>query len=35
MKKQKKSAPAYSNWDSEVRLLAWLATCVSVVSFLF
>src|ERR1700752_4933709 len=22
-------------WDSEVSLLAWLATCVSVVSFLF
>jgi len=35
MKKQKKSAPVNSNWDSEVRLLAWLATCVSVVSFLF
>ena len=26
---------ATSNWDSEVRLLAWLATCVSVLSFLF
>jgi hypothetical protein len=26
---------AASNWDSEVRLLAWLATCVSVLSFLF
>ena len=24
-----------SSWDSEVRLLAWLATCVSVLSFLF
>ncbi len=24
-----------SRWDSEVRLLAWLATCVSVFSFLF
>src|SRR6476619_3878062 len=35
MKKQKKIAPINSNWDSEVRLLAWLATCVSVVSFLF
>src|ERR1700722_4631773 len=22
-------------WDSEVRLLAWLATCVSILSFLF
>ena len=28
-------APATSRWDSEVRLLAWLATCVSVFSFLF
>jgi hypothetical protein len=35
MKKDKKSAPANSNWDTEVRLLAWLATCASVVSFLF
>lgn len=24
-----------SPWDSEVRLLAWLATCVSVISFLY
>src|SRR6266550_785529 len=31
----KMSAPASSRWDSEVRLLAWLATCVSVFSFLF
>jgi len=30
-----KSAPPSSPWDSEVRLLAWLATCVSVFSFLF
>ncbi len=30
-----KNAPPSSNWDSEVRLLAWLATCVSVMSFLF
>jgi hypothetical protein len=30
-----KNAPARSPWDSEVRLLAWLATCVSVISFLF
>jgi hypothetical protein len=29
------NAPAISHWDSETRLLAWLATCVSVVSFLF
>ena len=28
-------APSTSRWDSEVRLLAWLATCVSVLSFLF
>ena len=26
---------AASDWDSEVRLLVWLATCVSVLSFLF
>ncbi len=26
---------AGSDWDSEVRLLVWLATCVSVLSFLF
>jgi hypothetical protein len=30
-----KIAPASSPGDSEVRLLAWLATCVSVFSFLF
>jgi hypothetical protein len=30
-----KNPPARSPWDSEVRLLAWLATCVSVLSFLF
>jgi hypothetical protein len=30
-----KSAPSISPWDSEVRLLAWLATCISVISFLF
>jgi len=29
------SDPAPYRWDSEVRLLAWLATCVSVFSFLF
>ncbi len=33
-RKQVKNAPSSSPWDSEVRLLAWLATCVSVVSFL-
>ena len=30
-----KSAPPSSPRDSEIRLLAWLATCVSVFSFLF
>src|ERR1700680_1775511 len=30
-----KNAPPRSRWDSEVRLLAWLATCGSVFSFLF
>jgi hypothetical protein len=30
-----KNPPRSSPWDSEVRLLAWLATCVSVISFLF
>ena len=29
------NVPRVSPWDSEVRLLAWLATCVSVFSFLF
>ena len=33
--KKIEKAPASSPWDSEVRLLAWLATCVSVFSFLF
>src|SRR6202790_2088327 len=32
--KKMKNAPPCSRWDSEVRLLAWLATCVSVLSFL-
>ena len=27
--------PPYSPWDSQARLLLWLATCVSVLSFLF
>ena len=35
MPKKMKNAPPRSRWDSEVRLLAWLATCVSVFSFLF
>ncbi|HYM79750.1 MAG TPA: hypothetical protein VE377_27495 [Candidatus Dormibacteraeota bacterium] len=34
MPKPRKIEPP-SPWDSEVRLLAWLATCVSVFSFLF
>src|SRR5579862_6169047 len=29
------NAQSSSPWDTEVRLLAWLATCVSVISFLF
>jgi 4-amino-4-deoxy-L-arabinose transferase-like glycosyltransferase len=35
MPKRIRNAPPSSPWDSEVRLLAWLATCVSVISFLF
>ncbi len=35
MPKPSKIEPAVSAWDSEVRLLAWLATCVSVLSVLF
>ncbi len=34
MAKPAKNPPA-SPWDSEVRLLTWLATCASVLSFLF
>ena len=30
-----KTEPANPNWDSETNLLVWLATCVSVLSFLF
>ncbi len=30
-----KNPPAGSHWDSEVRLLAWLATCIAVFSYLF
>jgi hypothetical protein len=33
--KNSKNARPSSPWDSEVRLLAWLATCVSVISFLY
>jgi hypothetical protein len=32
--KQRTNVPSTGPWDSEVRLLAWLATCVSVISFL-
>ena len=35
MPKRTKTAPPNSPWDSEVRLLLWLATCASVLSFLF
>lgn len=35
MRKPPKAEPSNSSWDSEVRLLAWLATCASVISFLF
>ncbi len=35
MTKKIKNASPSSPWDSDVRLLAWLATCVSVLSFLF
>jgi hypothetical protein len=35
MPKKLKNAPPSSPWDSEVRLLVWLATCGSVISFLF
>jgi hypothetical protein len=35
MPKPPKTAPPSAPWDSEVRLLTWLATCVSVISFLF
>jgi hypothetical protein len=30
-----KDEPANPNWDSETNLLTWLATCVSVLAFLF
>jgi hypothetical protein len=32
---KQKNAPESSPWDSEVRLLVWLATCASVISFLY
>ncbi|MGP0021085.1 MAG: hypothetical protein ACLPHP_21120 [Candidatus Sulfotelmatobacter sp.] len=35
MPRKIRNAIPSSPWDSEVRLLAWLATCVSVFSFLF
>jgi len=35
MPKRTKIPPPDSSWDSEVRLLLWLATCASVMSFLF
>ena len=33
--KKIKNAPPSSSWDSDVQLLTWLATCVSVISYLF
>ncbi len=35
MPKHSKTEPANPNWDSETNLLVWLATCVSILSFLF
>jgi hypothetical protein len=35
MAKSKKLETTANRWDSEISLLAWLATCVSVFSFLF
>ena len=35
MQKRKKETPLHPNWDGEVRLLAWLSLCVSVISFLY
>lgn len=35
MPKKEKNPPPGSSWDSEISLVAWLATCVSVFSFLF
>ena len=35
MPKSRKSEPVNPAWDSDVRLLAWLASCVSVFAFLY
>lgn len=35
MRKSQQRETRSSHWDSEVRLLAWLATCVSILSFLY
>ena len=35
MPKSPKPEPLSANWDSETRLLTWLATCISVLAFLF
>ena len=35
MPKPVKTAPSTTAWDSDARLLLWLATCVSVLSFLY
>jgi len=35
MPRRPKNEPVPPDWDSEVNLLAWLATCVSVISLLF
>jgi hypothetical protein len=35
MAKRKKIAAAGSRWDAEIQFVMWLATCVSVLSFLF
>ena len=35
MSKRLKNPPAASHWDSETQYLLWLATCVSVFSFLY
>ncbi len=35
MSRPARTLPQSSAWDSEVRLLLWLATCASVISFLF
>lgn len=35
MPKPQKTAPPPSSWNSQIALLAWLATCVAVMAFLF